>query len=184
MNHVLGPIATRWRARIVPVLACVAATALLFPAPSRAGTASAKVEVSSAAAPHLLDQSYYTAIQPGAPVKIYPGEAYSPELRDSPFGVCTLNFVFRGREAKPAGQRASGKVHTYIGDAGHCLRAVGQRVASPEIGEFGTVAFRLSCRLEPCEGRPREDDFGLIRIDEDKVHLVNPAMRGFGQPPT
>lgn len=135
------------------------------------------------AAPNLLDQSYYMPIQPGAPVKIYPGDAYPAVVRDSPFGVCTLNFVFRGRELGSSGERAR-KVHTYIGGAGHCLRRVGQRVAAPAIGEFGTVAFRLSCRLEACEGRPREDDFGLIRVDEDKLHLVSPTMRALGKPPT
>lgn len=140
------------------------------------------------AAPDLLDQSYYQPIQPGAPVKIYPSDAYPAVVRDSPFGVCTLNFVFRGRELGRPTEAHPAKVHTYIGDAGHCLRSVGQRVAAPGVGEFGTVAFRLSCRLEPkdetCDGRPREDDFGLIRVDEDKLHLVSPIMRGLGKPPT
>ena len=180
MNHFLGRTAMGPRALVGSVLAGFAATALLWPAPSRA----VPTDEPRPAAPDVLDQSYYKPIQPGAPVKIYPGEAYSPVVRDSPFGVCTLNFVFRGREPKRPGGPASGKVHTYIGDAGHCLRTVGQRVAAPGIGEFGTVAFRLSCRLEPCEDRPREDDFGLIRVDEDKLHLVSPVMRAFGAPPS
>lgn len=132
----------------------------------------------------VLDQPYYKPIQPGAPVKIYPDDAYPAAVADSPFGVCTLNFVFRGRGPQSPGERRAGRVHTYIGDAGHCLRTVGQRVAAPGIGEFGTVAFRLSCRLAPCPGRPPEDDFGLIRVDEDKLHLVSPVMRGLGTPPT
>lgn len=172
MRRVMDGAATRRRTTVLVLTLLVSAVLMTAPAPGRAATGV------------VLGASYYTPIQPGAPVKIYPGEAYSPVVRDSPFGVCTLNFVFRGREPRRAGERATGKINTYIGDAGHCLRSEGQRVEAPGIGEFGTVAFRISCRLEPCESRPREDDFGLIRVDEDKLHLVSPVVRGLGTPPT
>lgn len=107
-------------------------------------------------------------------------------MKGTPFAVCTLNFVFQGYEAPGAGAaRGRGPEHTYIGDAGHCVRRVGDRIASPEIGQFGTVAYRIDCSSAPgCPGRPYVDDFSLIRIDKDKLHLVSPVVRGFGKAPS
>lgn len=145
----------RRRAGVLTLLLVVAA-ATIVPWPSDAA----------------VDLPGYTPIQPGAAVTVYPGDAYPKAVLGTPFAVCTLNFVFRDDE------------HTYIGDAGHCVQSVGQRIAAPGIGEFGTVAFRVSCRITPCDNRPVVDDFALIRVDEDKLDMVSPVMRGLGTPPS
>ena len=86
-------------------------------------------------------------IQPGARMTVPAG--------------CTLNFVF------------TDGVEPYIGTAGHCTNAVGERVASPDIGAFGTVVFR----------RDRgPDDFALIRIDPGLDAMIDPATRSFDGP--
>lgn len=125
-------------------------------------------------------------IHPGAPVQIYPGPAYPEALRETPFGVCTLNFVFRGRERAHPQPRQRKHVHTYIGTAGHCMqsRAIGQRVAAPDVGEFGTLAFRTYCGTPNCDGRPFTDDFALIRVDADKLHWVSPVVPVIGTAPS
>jgi hypothetical protein len=75
---------------------------------------------------------------------------------------CTLNFVFRDAD------------HLYIGTAGHCTNSVGQRISTAQIGEFGTVVYRLNGGVG--------SDFALIRIDVDKHGLVEATMCAFGGP--
>jgi hypothetical protein len=112
-------------------------------------------------------------IQPGAPIVIHVGPT-----QDTPSDVATMNFVF-----EDAG-------NTYIGAAGHAIsngpfgsavvsctstNLVGERVSSPDIGEFGTVVF--------CVVSGEGDDFALIRVDTDKLGMVSPVVRGFGAAP-
>lgn len=68
-------------------------------------------------------------------------------------GFCTLNFVF---------QDSQGTV--YVGSAGHCMEA-GDTAEALGVGTFGTAVF--------ASGSP---DFGLIEVDDDKRHLVQPRM--------
>jgi hypothetical protein len=91
-----------------------------------------------------------------ADVPIQPGAQVSTSS-----GLCTLNFVFR-----EGGDR-------YVGTAGHCVEAIGERVVATGAGAFGTVVFRR-------DSGP--DDFALILIDDDKLPLVSPVVRGIGLP--
>lgn len=86
-------------------------------------------------------------IQPGARMTVPAG--------------CTLNFVF------------ADIAHRYIGTAGHCTHAVGERVSSPDVGPFGTVVFRRDSG---------SDDFALIRIDGQLADMVSPEVRSFQGP--
>lgn len=75
--------------------------------------------------------------------------------------LCTLNYVF-----------ARGSTR-YVGTAGHCASNTGQRASTDGAGSFGTVVFR------------QDDDaldFALIQIDQNKLNLVEPSVRGFGGP--
>lgn len=101
---------------------------------------------------------HFDPIQPGA--RFWSG---APNV-----AWCTLNFVFTD---------AAGEV--YIGTAGHCFRglAMGARSSAPGIGEFGAVVY-----AEEYSDPLRWMDFGLIRVDEDKRHLVDPAVRVYGGP--
>lgn len=93
-------------------------------------------------------------IQPGAAVWI--GEQR-----------CTLNLVFRG----PAAQ-------TYIGTAGHCAGAPGERAYLADgVTGFGSVAF-----AEHTAGNVRRLDFALIRIDEERIPAVSASVRRWGGP--
>ncbi|HUP90679.1 MAG TPA: hypothetical protein VM074_00415 [Solimonas sp.] len=119
-----------------------------------------------------LDDPADLPIQPGAPKYVHGGPT-----NGTPLGICTLNFVFQDAQS------------TYIGAAGHCSLVVGERETAPEIGKFGTVVFRVSCRVQvlpdSCpDGGPQTDDFALIRVDADKLALVSPVMRGVGAAPT
>lgn len=115
-----------------------------------------------------------TLVSSGAPVlahhdekPIQPGAPYYPDLSVSA-ASCTLNFLFRD----PAGT-------LYVGTAGHCHRdmPLGTRASVPGVGEFGSLAY-----VEEYSLPLRQMDFGLIRIDDDKHHLVDPAMRVWGGP--
>lgn len=77
----------------------------------------------------------------------------------------------------------------YVSTAGHCVEdslgvpTVGQRVSAHGVpGEFGTVAYQW------CEGQAANGgcgagtDFGLIRIDADKLDHVHPEMCAWGAP--
>lgn len=108
------------------------------------------------------------AIQPGAPAM--PGH---PGL--GPYGVCTLNFVFVDAS------------DTYVGTAGRCTYEVGERVSAPDIGEFGTVVYRVFSEPDdPTSFLPwfsHPDDFALIRIDPTMLVHVSPVVRGVGLAP-
>ncbi|HUP90675.1 MAG TPA: PPC domain-containing protein [Solimonas sp.] len=121
-------------------------------------------------------------IQPGAPKFVHGGTFNESPWNEPPVSdtlhadVCTMNWVFADAQ------------HLYIGSAGHCALEPGTREASPEIGEFGTVVFRVYCSYAPPEpycphGGPITDDFALIQIDDDKLGLVSPVMRGVGAAP-
>lgn len=90
-------------------------------------------------------------------VEIQPGAKIN-----TPIGGCTLNFVFKDEAGI-----------SYVGTAGHCAD-VGHRIRSGNGTEFGTVVFS--------EDAYPANDFALIRIDEEDVHLVSPAMRYWGGP--
>ena len=92
-----------------------------------------------------------------AVVQIQPGAAIS-----TPIGGCTLNFVYKDQFDV-----------TYIGTAGHCAN-VGHRINSGDGTEFGTVVFS--------ENAYPVNDFALIKIDEEDLDLVSPAMRYWGGP--
>jgi hypothetical protein len=109
----------------------------------------------------LLPLLALTAVLPSgvaqaADMPIQPGASAS-----SPVGGCTLNFVFDDQH----GTR-------YIAIAGHCIN-LGHRASASGIGQFGTCVFDVHVGT---------DDFALIRIDADKLHHVNPQMRGWGGP--
>jgi hypothetical protein len=83
---------------------------------------------------------------------------------------CTASFVVQ-----------DGAGNLYLTTAGHCTQAVGQRIAvkqgtavaaAGQWLEFGTLVARWPGWL----------DAALIRIDADKVHLVDPTIPGWGGP--
>lgn len=74
---------------------------------------------------------------------------------------CTYSFVL---------EDAAGAL--YIGTAGHCVSRVGQRVATPGVGTFGTVLTRWALNV----------DYALIKIDDDKRAFVNPTLCAWGGP--
>jgi len=90
-------------------------------------------------------------------VQIQPGAAIS-----TPIGGCTLNFVYEDQFGV-----------TYVGTAGHCAN-VGHRIESGDGTEFGTIVFS--------ENAYPVNDFALIKIDEEDLGLVSPAMRYWGGP--
>lgn len=79
---------------------------------------------------------------------------------------CTFNVVWSD---------ASGAL--YIGAAAHCV-SLGQRVSGVDVGEIGTVVYDNGTSGD---SRPWMD-YALIRIDEDKYDLVDPALRFWGGP--
>ncbi|HVM44544.1 MAG TPA: hypothetical protein VM582_01315, partial [Candidatus Thermoplasmatota archaeon] len=98
-------------------------------------------------------------------------EGLSPGDRfTSDSGSCTLGFLL----VAPDG--------LYFSTAGHCIRE-GETVRNPDVGAFGVGAFRF---LEPDTGSPSDgapgDDFGLIRVDEDKHASLNPKICGWNGP--
>lgn len=81
-------------------------------------------------------------------------------------GTCTFNFLYHD------GARA------YVGTAAHCTESIGERVATPGLGTFGTVVYDSDRTL----GANAALDFTLIRIDDDKVRHAHPAMFGHHAP--
>lgn len=75
---------------------------------------------------------------------------------------CTLNFVFRDAEGR-----------LYVGTAGHCTDAVGQRVSARGAPDMGEVVYRRA---------PGNADFALLRIDVEDERLVSPRVCGIGGP--
>jgi hypothetical protein len=154
---------------------CVVLTAACVPAVEEGGQGSEPATVAS------VDNAEFP-IQPGAPKFVHGGTFNEPPWTEPPAAdalhanICTMNWVFADAH------------HLYIGAAGHCALEPGTREASPEIGEFGTVVFRVYCSYAPPEpycphGGPITDDFALIQIDDDKLELVSPVMRGVGAAP-
>lgn len=90
--------------------------------------------------------------------RISPGASIS-----TPVGGCSLNFMF---------QDAAGK--KYAGTAGHCFSALGQRMTVSGVGAAGTVVYLINAGVG--------NDFALVRIDDSKANLVNPAMCQWGGP--
>ncbi len=76
-------------------------------------------------------------------------------------GFCTMNFVFTDADGS-----------LYVGTAGHCV-GTGQRVSTSGVGAFGTVVYRRASGVS---------DFGLIRVDADKLSLVSPTLCQWGGP--
>lgn len=97
----------------------------------------------------------FVPIQPGAKHVAYSG------------GTCTLNAVFKD---------AAGAL--YVGAAAHCSPPEGARLRVPDVGEVGDVVYR---GIRGPDGERRQD-FALVRIDEDKHHLVDPSLRYWGGP--
>lgn len=107
--------------------------------------------------------SEHEPIQPGA--SITAGGSY-----------CTLNWIYDG-----AGGNAGGAV--YAGTAAHCVEEVGQVVSlsttslGSTIERIGVVAFRGD---PDTPGR----DYAFIRIDDQDLSQVDPAMKGHPGIPT
>jgi hypothetical protein len=78
-------------------------------------------------------------------------------------GACTTNFVF----TDPQG-------NLYIGTAGHCI-STGQTAVVANVGLIGTAVFSTG------DGGVG-NDFALIKINADKMSLVNPEMCDWGGP--
>lgn len=100
--------------------------------------------------PSLVD-ACMGKIRPGAPMAA-PSE-------------CTFNFVFTDAQA-----------NLYIGTAGHCVDKVGRRVATNQVGHFGTVVFRT------WGGPASSSDFALVLIDPEFHDVVDPTMCAWGGP--
>lgn len=83
-------------------------------------------------------------------------------------GGCTLNFVFDGEGA------LAGRV--FIGTAGHCVDAVGERAWTGATGSFGTVVYFAD--------DDENLDFALIEVDEAKHRYVSAEVRGHAGEPT
>lgn len=81
-------------------------------------------------------------------------------------GTCTFNFLFH-----------DGAI-AYVGTAAHCTESVGDRVATPGVGRFGTVVYDSD---RDFDADPLLD-FTLVRIDDDKIRLAHPAMFGVHAP--
>jgi hypothetical protein len=94
---------------------------------------------------------------------VTPGEACGGLRPGAPLSNgCTMNFVFTDGAS------------LYIGTAGHCTGSIGQRMSAPGVGAFGSVVYRLDGGIG--------NDFGLIRVDADKVAQVNPQLCVWGGP--
>lgn len=86
-----------------------------------------------------------------------------PGARLTTPSTCTMNFVF----TDPQGD-------LYIGTAGHCIET-GQAAHISNIGLIGTAVFSTG------DGGVG-DDFALIKVNADKVALVNPEMCDWAGP--
>lgn len=80
----------------------------------------------------------------------------------TPWGQCTMNWILRDDAGR-----------LYAGTAGHCA-AVGHRVSTAGVGEFGTMVARQATG----PGR----DWGWIRVDAAKASLVDPTLCEWGGP--
>lgn len=100
--------------------------------------------------PPLIPETCANRISPGSNVS-------------TPVGGCTANFIFRD---------AAGL--WYVGTAGHCFSALGQRLTVNGLGQVGTVVYDINAGVG--------EDFALVRVDANKVANVNPAMCQWGGP--
>lgn len=126
--------------------------------------------LAAATPPSLASHGYdESPIQPGAHV-------YG-------IGRCTMSFLFLDDADA-----------WYVGTAAHCVEP-GQRVQAPFVGgrftaEVGTVVYHAyvppeslgGIDLAPGAYAEPAKDFALVRIDEDRYDLVDPAVRFFGGP--
>lgn len=99
------------------------------------------------------------AIQPGASIINESG------------GQCTLNWVYDG-----AGELAG---EVYIGTAGHCVDRVGEQITL-QSATFGDPLFAIGqvALISP------NLDYSLIRVSDENLDLVDPAMKGHPQIPS
>ncbi len=79
-------------------------------------------------------------------------------------GYCTFNFLFEA----PNGTG-------YIGTAGHCTEAMGERVVLPGVGEIGTVVYDSDLVESGV-------DFSLIELDARLIGSAHPKMLGWEGP--
>jgi|GEM_PF-1599649 len=86
-----------------------------------------------------------------------------PGVHISGLGGCTANFIF----SDPQGNK-------YVGTAGHCINQGGYATVS-NIGLIGQAVFSTG------DGGVG-NDFALIKINADKLSLVNPEMCDWGGP--
>lgn len=84
-------------------------------------------------------------------------------------GYCTFNFVYY----QPGTKRHAPKA--YIGTAGHCTDAIGERVHLEGMGEIGTVVYDSDLVNSTV-------DFSLVRIDDELIRKTNPQMLGWEGP--
>lgn len=104
-------------------------------------------------------QAQTTAIQPGASIVNEGG------------GQCTLNWVYDGTGAH------AGSV--FVGTAAHCVDRVGE-VITLQTGTFGTPLLQIG----EVAFISRTLDYSLIRVFEQNLSLVDPAMKGHPSIPT
>ena len=150
--------------RFVPVLAGM--TMLLAGLPGGSAAAAPAEGAPSGSTSAVLLRKV-VPLQPGAPM--IDQHSSSLPYRGS---YCTLNFVFTDERAQKVGSRRVRS--TYIGTSANCTSRVGQRVAAPEIGTFGTVVFRDYGGAQ----------FALIRVDPSKLRYVSKVVRGYGAAPS
>lgn len=86
-------------------------------------------------------------------------------------GYCTFNFLYTGHG--PDGEAAA-----FIGTAGHCTEAIGERVEVPGSGEVGTVVYDS----DVAPGADAAVDFALVRLDPAAVGSAHPSMLGHDGP--
>ena len=95
-----------------------------------------------------------------AAVTLQPGAYHETDT-----GSCTLNFVY------------THGTDTLLGTAAHCVDKVGQRVRDIEGVEFGSVSFVGDATSS--EGW----DFAFIKVDQEDLGRVSPAVKGHPQYP-
>lgn len=112
-----------------------------------------------------------TAVDPVVPEW---GDLDSAIRPGSSIGNCTLNWVFY-EEVVPTDDDPDPIPEIYAGTAAHCVSEVGQRIAIPDFGEFGTVVY-------DSDEFGSTVDFALIEIDAELLDDTNPKMRGWDGP--
>lgn len=89
-------------------------------------------------------------------------------------GYCTFNYLFY-EVVYPTAEVPNPVPDVFIGTAGHCTDAIGERVELEGFGEIGTVVYDSDLVRSGV-------DFSLVELDPNLVGQSNPQMRGFTGP--